>query len=312
VPFLGEVRFFSESKDWAHMLPHCVALLVLVSGFVLAQVSAPNSFSQPSAYGLRDTELVQAYPPISVLIHPLAQGQMGPDLALQVYQERVRFQAQHLGGYRATMVVRAQLARIGQQGEYALACQYAAPRSLRFTPLHYAGDAFVKSNVIMRLLESEADHVQKGEEEGIAISSTNYSFSYRATTELDGRLVHDYEVRPRKKRKGLFRGHIYLDVFRGTLARTEGRLVKVPSLFVKTVQFEQDYADFGAFSFPVHLHSSAHTRVIGPAVVDVYSRDYQPMSLNGTTASPTHGFLKNDDGRDAGESWVVGRAKPDP
>jgi len=292
------------------MLPHCVALLVLVSGFVLAQVSAPNSFSQPSAYGLRDTELVQAYPPISVITHPLAQEQMGPDRALQVYQESVRFQTQHLGGYSAAVVVRAQLAGIGQQGEYALECQYAAPRSLRFTPLHYAGDAFVKSNVIMRLLQSEADHVQKGDEDGMAIIPTNYSFSYRGTIKLDGRMVHDYEVRPRKKRKGLFRGHIYLDVFTGTLARTEGHLVKVPSLFVKTVQFVQDYADFGEFSFPVHLHSSAHTRVIGPAVVDVYSGGYQPMSLNSTP--PTYRFLTIDDGRDAGESWMVGRAKPDP
>jgi hypothetical protein len=294
------------------MLPHCVALLVLVSGFVLAQVSTPNSFSQPSDSGLRDTELVQAYPPISVITHPLAQGQMGPDRALQVYQERVRFQAQHLGGYSAAIVVRAQLVGIGQRGEYALECQYAAPRSIRFTPLHYAGDAFVKSNVIMRVLQSEVDRVQKGDEKGIAISPTNYSISYRATIELDGRLVHDYEVRPRKKRKGLFRGHIYVDIFRGTLARTEGYLVKVPSLFVKTVQFVQDYADFGEFTFPVHLHSSAHTRVIGPAVVDVYSGDYQPMSLNGTTASPTYGFSRIDDGRDAGESWVVGRANPDP
>jgi hypothetical protein len=232
---------------------------------------------------------------------------MDPDLALKVYQDRARFQAQHLGGYSAAIVVRAQLAGIGQRGEYALECQYAAPRSLRFTPLHYAGDAFVKSNVIMRLLQSEADHVQKGDEEGIAISPANYGFSYRATTKLDGRLVHDYEVRPLKKRKGLFRGHIYVDVFRGTLARTEGSLVKVPSLFVKTVQFVQDYADFGEFTLPVHLHSSAHIRVIGPAIVDVYSGDYQSMLLNGT-----HEFPRIDDGRDTGESWMVGRAKPDP
>jgi hypothetical protein len=252
------------------MLPHCVALSVLVSGFVVAQVPEPNSFSQPSAYRLPDTRVVQTYPPTAAITHPPAHPRMGPDLALQVYQGRMRFQAQQLGGYSASMVVRAHLlAKIDQRGEFALECQYAAPRTLRFTPLRYAGDEFVKSNVIMRLLQSQADNVQMGDGERRAISPTNYGFSYRTTIELDGRAVHDFEVRPRKKRKVLFRGHIYIDVFRGTLARAEGSLVKAPSLFLKTVQFVQDYADFGDFTFPVHLHSFARTRVIGSAVVDV-------------------------------------------
>src|SRR5207244_2164844 len=84
--------------------------------------------------------------------------------------------------------------------------------------------------------------------------------SYKGTKEVDGRLLHVYQLKPRKKRVGLFKGHIYLDAHTGSLVRAEGRAVKSPSFFVKRIEFAQDYADFGPFTFPVHVHSEARHR----------------------------------------------------
>jgi hypothetical protein len=46
----------------------------------------------------------------------------------------------------------------------------------------------------------------------------------------------------------------------------------------------QDYADFGGFTFPVHIHVNAITRVIGRALVDIYHRDYRPVSADANSA----------------------------
>jgi len=152
--------------------------------------------------------------------------------------------------------------------------------------VQYTGDGFVKNNVILRMLQSEADHVQKMDTTQIAISGANYRFSYVRTSELGGHVVHTYEVKPRTKRPGLFKGHIHLDVFTGSLVRAEGSLVKLSSFFLKKAEFVQDYADFANFTFPVHLHSDARARVIGRAVVDIYHRDYQPVPVDVGTIRP--------------------------
>jgi hypothetical protein len=63
--------------------------------------------------------------------------------------------------------------------------------------------------------------------------------------------------------------------------------VKSPSLFIKKVDFVQDYADIGPFTLPVHVHSEATARIVGRAIVDVYQRDYQPVANSSTTTAVT-------------------------
>jgi hypothetical protein len=159
-----------------------------------------------------------------------------------------------------------------------------APRSLSFTPLSFTGDAFVKSNVIARLLQSEVDYVNKGNPQQEALTVENYKFSYKGDQDLDGRMVHVFQVKPRHKRPGLFKGHIYLDASTGSLVRSEGAVVKSPSFFIRNIEFVQDYADVNHFTLPVHLHSTARARFVGRAVVDVFHRQYQPQALDASLA----------------------------
>jgi hypothetical protein len=221
-----------------------------------------------------------AVPPASVpdLSAPPALPRMAPELALQVYHGRTVIQAQQLAAYSAISVIHAQLPDAEQQGEYEVQRHFSAPRSLQFTALHYSGDGFVKTNVITRLLQSEVDHVQKDDGALTAISDKNYKFSYKGTDHVNGRLVHVYHLKPRKKRPGLFKGRIYLDAYTGSLVRAEGQVVKSPSLFIKKLEFVQDYADIGDFTFPSHIHTDAMARVIGRAIVDITHRDYQPVT----------------------------------
>ncbi|MBZ5648190.1 MAG: hypothetical protein LAN37_13320 [Acidobacteriia bacterium] len=248
------------------------AILVVVAAAPLWGQSFLASGPNPDA---PDIALSRHAPDLS--LSPVsAAPRMAPDLALETYEQRSARQAELLAGYTASTTVQAQLPDTSQHGEYELTRHYVAPRTLQFTAIRFTGDKFVKSNVILRMLQSEVTHVEKQEGAQTAITAANYKFSYKGVQEIDGRPVHVYAVKPRQKRPGLFKGKIYVDVASGSLRRAEGTLVKNPSFFIKNIDFVQDYADFNEFTLPVHMHSVAKTRIVGRAVVDIYTRDYAP------------------------------------
>jgi hypothetical protein len=251
--------------------------------------AAPDSFASASS-GLPATALTGQASSPAALIQPVALPRMAPELALQAFRGRMTLQAAELTSYSATTVIRAQLLDTSQSGEFKLERHYSAPRTLAFKALHFTGDTFVKSNVIVRLLQSEVDHVQKDDPAMTSITPANYKISYKGTRDWDSRVVHVYQLKPRHKRAGLFKGQIYLDAYSGSLVRAEGKLAKSPSLFVKKVEFVQDFADINSFTFPVHIHSEAQARVVGRTVVDIYDTDYQPVSSEVQAQASNGGF----------------------
>lgn len=248
-----------------------------VGVFSLADPSGVQSLPVSSALSLGD-RVPQALASATTL------PRMAPELALQAYERRVAAQSGELVSYSASTLIHVELPDTSQYGDYELQRHYAAPRTLEFKPVRFTGDGFVKSNVITRLLQSEVDHVQKDDTSLTAITAANYKFSYKGTLQTPNRLMHVYQVKPRKRRMGLFKGHIYLDAYTGALVRVEGRAIKSPSLFIKQIEFNQDYADVGAFTFPVHIRSEVSTRIVGRAIVDIYQSDYQPVASTTQTA----------------------------
>jgi len=271
-----------------------IAAIVLFSlqGNSAAQTVAPPAAALPSELisaddaALMESMLESVLPTDDSAPPQLAQPSamlplMSPELALQTYASRSARQTSDLASYTATSVIHAELPETKQQGEYEVKRQYSAPKSLLFTALHFTGDTFVKANVILRLMQSEVDHVQKDDGRLVAVTDANYKFSYKGLRELDGRPVHIYQLKPHKKRLGLIRGIMSLDARTGSLVRLEGVPAKSPSVFLSKIKLEQDYADFGPFTLPVHVHSEAKASIVGKTIVDVYHRDYQVVP--GTT-----------------------------
>lgn len=194
---------------------------------------------------------------------------MSPELALQAYENNAERQLTDLAYSTDTTVIEADLPGTGQKGRFELRRSYQAPKSLAYGAVKFVGDNFVKNNVILKLLTSEVDHVQKGDGANTAITDQNYKFSYKGETDLAGKMAYEYHVKPRHKRAGLFKGKVFVDPATGQILRAEGTLVKSPSLFVKRVDFVQEYEQVAGFSLPVRIHSVAKTRMFGEAVVDI-------------------------------------------
>jgi hypothetical protein len=263
-------------------------LLVTIVGFaqdIRTDTSAViSSFDSGDGLRLPDVEA-------SLMPH-LPLPLMSPEAALQAFQVHGRQQSVELPSYTDETLVVAELPETSQRGAFELQRSYIAPHTVSYKPIHFTGDSFVKSNVIARVLQSEVDFVQKGDPVQVALTEANYKFQYKGLQALDGHSVHVYQVKPRTKRVGLFRGRVYLDAHTGGILRSEGSITKSPSFFVRNLDFVQDYSVVGDYTLPVHLHSTAQARLIGRTVVDVYHRDYQVQtataSLNNASSSGQH------------------------
>jgi hypothetical protein len=242
------------------------ALAIALSGTVCAQ---SGTISQ-SSFLAADSGSALDFPASAYV------SSLSPELALSTYERGLKEQESELAGYTATSVIDASLPDSAQKAEFELKRRYVAPGVLEFTPLSSSGDKFVKSNVIVRLLQSEVEHVRKREQAQTAIDSSNYKFSYKGISQINGSVVHVFEVKPRSKRVGLFKGRIYVDSSTGRLLRAEGTIVKSPSFFIKRIDFVQDYSTVDGFTLLSHVHSEAQTRLVGKAVVDITHRNYQP------------------------------------
>ncbi len=232
--------------------------------------------------------LVTENPPSSGLSLPVAVPlpRMAPELALKVFTERSSVQAASLAGYQDHTTIEAVLPDTRQKGEYELLRTYTAdPRSLSYRSIRYTGDGFVKTNVIIRLLQSEVDHIDKGNPSDTALTEQNYKFSYKGEETVNGSLTHVFQVKPRHKKPGLFKGKIFVDAYTGSLRRMEGTLAKSPSFFVRKVEFVQDFTDVDGFTVPTMLRSTAKARIIGRAIVTILHKAYEVKTFGGANAA---------------------------
>lgn len=141
-----------------------------------------------------------------------------------------------------------------------------------------AGDSTVQKDVIARFMSGEvesalSDPAKEKDRRAAAITHDNYKFKYRGLQEISGKQVHVFELNPRKKRVGLFKGELWIDSETGLTVREAGRFVKSPSIFLKRVEFERQYAILDGVSVPKSLTSKIQTRFWGMAELDIEYTD---------------------------------------
>lgn len=130
------------------------------------------------------------------------------------------------------------------------------------------GDSTVQKELIARFMAGEIDSALK-DTSRVAIVPQNYKFKYKGLREKSGDMVYVFEVNPRKKREGLFKGEIWLDSETALAVKETGRFVKSPSVFLKKVEFAREYTIKDGYSIPTGMQTSMETRFWGRAELDV-------------------------------------------
>lgn len=130
------------------------------------------------------------------------------------------------------------------------------------------GDVTVQKYLIATYINGEMESSGKDNAK-VAVTPDNYKFKYKGRRDKDGRAVFVFEINPRKKREGLFKGEIWLDSDTGLTVREAGRFVKSPSVFLKKVFFAREYTIRDGYAVPKLIQTSIETRFWGQAELDI-------------------------------------------
>lgn len=151
---------------------------------------------------------------------------------------------------------------------------------ITYQVLGFEGDRTVQKEVITRYIEAEID-TEKEQPGSISVTPANYKFHFKGRTDLDGRESYLFQVTPRQKRDGLFRGQIWIDAATYLKVQETGYLVKTRSIFVKRIAFTRQYEIRNGMSVPLRTESVADVRLVGKAELTI---DYSNFSVGETAA----------------------------
>jgi hypothetical protein len=217
---------------------------------------------------------------VSALLALIAAPLMGgpapsPEAIVANYCAVARDQAEVLNGASMEVQIEASLPRLKKHGRLWALRHISRLGRITYDALRFEGDSTVKNNVIARYLSAEAQ-AQSERTPSLAVIPENYKFKYKRIDALDGRQAYVFQVSPRKKRVGLYKGEIWIDSDTYLRVLESGRFVKSPSVFLKKVEFVRKYEIRDGIPVPLQVQSTVSTRLVGPAELTI---DFSNFSL---------------------------------
>jgi len=167
----------------------------------------------------------------------------------------------------------ASLPKLKKQGKLHALRRISRLGRITYEAVHFEGDSSIKNDVIARYLAADTQ-TQANDGASVAITLANYKFKYRGMVDQDGRLVHVFRLTPRKKRVGLFKGELWLDAETCLPVREAGRLAKMPSIFLRRIEFVREYDIHEGVAFPRSIESTVDTRLVGKAELRIRFQNF--------------------------------------
>jgi hypothetical protein len=194
-----------------------------------------------------------------------------PDIAsqdiLNRYIQAERTDREALRGASMDVDIDASIPKLKQQGRLHALRRISQLGTVTYHAITFQGDNSIKHQVIARYLDAER---QAQSAQNLAITTENYKFKFKGerATANDAR-VYVFELTPRHRRVGLFKGDMWLDSKTYLPVYEKGRLVKNPSIFFKKVEFERAYSVATGVPVPVRTASVIKTRLVGNIELNV-------------------------------------------
>ncbi len=167
-----------------------------------------------------------------------------------------------------------------------MTCDQAGVKT--FEVISENGSGFVRNHILRKMVEAEEEASQKGERQDSRIIPANYEFRLISREILDGRDNYVLEIIPKKPKKFLIQGKIWVDTEDFAIARVQGQPAKNPSFWIKHVDVVQQYGRSGRFWLPARNESVAEARIFGTTEVVIEYSDYV-TSVRGAEARPSRG-----------------------
>jgi hypothetical protein len=211
-----------------------------------------------------------------------------PATVVETYSELHSLQSARLRGATMEVEIEASLPKLQKHGRLQALRHISRLGRITYEAIHFEGDTSVKSNVIARYLEADAQ-AQTNDGSSLSITPANYKFKFKGLFDRDGRQVYVFQLTPRKKRVGLFKGDLWLDAETCLPVRESGRLVKSPSVFVRRIEFVREYDIRDGVAIPAQIASIVDTRLVGKAELTVHFRNVSLADTSGPSLASASG-----------------------
>ena len=202
------------------------------------------------------------------------QPSPAPEAVVDTYTAISRGQGERLRGASMDVEIEANLPNLQKQGRLHALRRISRLGRITYEALRFEGDKSVKSNIIARYLAVETE-AQSADQSLLAVTPANYKFRFKGHSGEGENQIYIFQLTPRKKRVGLFKGELWIDAASCLPVRESGRLVKTPSIFLKRVEFVREYYIRGGVAVPLQIASTLETRLVGRAEVTVHYRNVE-------------------------------------
>lgn len=208
-----------------------------------------------------------------------------PAEIVQRYVEAIRVQQSHPQPVSMEVDMDAKLPRLKKWGRLHALRFITRVGQIFYPPrnMSYEGDITIKKEVIARYLQAEKE-ARNDEAGSMAVTPANYRFKWRGPGDYAGSPVWVFQVSPRHRRLGLYKGELWIDQQTYLPLREWGELVKNPSVFLKNVYFVRDYVINDGVSMPRRLISDIQTRLVGRAQLTIWYGHVKVGDPNPATA----------------------------
>ncbi len=202
---------------------------------------------------------------------------------LEKYLAQAEAQQTSLRGLQMDMEINAALPKLQKSGKLQALRSISKLGQITYQGLKFIGDNTIKNDVIVRYLTAEK---QSQDLSQMALTPKNYKFKYKGQAERNGYMVHVFQVSPKKKMVGLYKGELWVDANTYLPVREAGRFVKNPSVFLKKIEFIRDFEIKDGVAFPYHIESRVDTRFWGPAQMSISFSNVVRQTGEQVTAVP--------------------------
>jgi hypothetical protein len=126
------------------------------------------------------------------------------------------------------------------------------------------GDGLVRKEMIARYFAMDNEKAPLA----APITKSNYKFRFVGTRDS----ASVFQITPRKKRKGMIAGEMWIDNETGLVTHLAGRLVKSPSVMLRNIRISQEMEIRHGATFARETHLNIDTRFTGRAELTIRER----------------------------------------
>ena len=194
---------------------------------------------------------------------------------LEQYLKASKASQDAMRGMTMSVEMHATIPRLDREGGMKATRTVSATGEVSYSGMTFDGHDSIKRDVIARFLQAD---VEASKQAAIGITPANYRFKYWGLYGTGDWQLQLFELTPKRKVAGLFKGWIWVEAKTGLPVREEGRFVKNPSVFLKRWDFARDYDVRSGLSQLSYVSSTVMTRIVGEANGTIHYDNYRPST----------------------------------